>query len=86
MDFSRASIEEMVEEINNYERSVKMLDAVIGSSFDGLWICDGMARVIRIDKACEKNIGMKADGRRLGTGLLGENSEVIRNNSFGNTS
>jgi len=30
MDFSRASIEEMVEEINNYERSVKMLDAVIG--------------------------------------------------------
>ena len=30
MDFSRASIEEMVEEINNYKRSVKMLDAVIG--------------------------------------------------------
>lgn len=37
------------------------LDAIIDSSFDGIWICDGEARVIRINKASEKMNQVKAE-------------------------
>lgn len=37
------------------------LDAIIDSSFDGLWICDREGKVIRINKASEKILGVPAE-------------------------
>lgn len=37
------------------------LDAVLDSSFDGLWICDEMGKVIRINRASEKINSIKAE-------------------------
>lgn len=39
----------------------KWLDAILDSSFDGLWICDREGKVIRINKASEKIIGLPAE-------------------------
>lgn len=33
---------------------VQQLDAIIDSSFDGLWVCDGEGKVVRVNKASEK--------------------------------
>jgi PAS domain S-box-containing protein len=44
------------------------LDAIIDSSFDGLWICDGQGRVIRLNKASERMNSIKAEqvlGRKM---------------------
>jgi len=40
---------------------MKQLDAIIDSSYDGLWICDHEGKVVRINKASEKINGIKAD-------------------------
>ena len=40
---------------------MKQLDAIIDSSYDGLWICDSKGKVIRINKASEKINGIKKD-------------------------
>ena len=37
------------------------LDAIIDSSFDGLWICNGEGRVIRVNRASEKMNNIKAE-------------------------
>ncbi len=39
----------------------RQLDAIIDSSYDGLWICDGEGRVMRINKASEEINGVTAD-------------------------
>ena len=39
----------------------KYLDAIIDSSFDGLWICDGEGKVIRVNKASEEINSIKAE-------------------------
>lgn len=47
----------------------KQLDAIIDSSFDGLWICDGDGKVVRINRASEKINGIKAEqvlNRKIG--------------------
>jgi len=46
-----------------------LCDAIISSSYDGLWICDHEGRVIRINRASEKLNGIKAEqvlGRKMG--------------------
>jgi PAS domain S-box-containing protein len=47
---------------------VDRLDAIIESSFDGLWICDGQGRVARLNKASERINSIKAEqvlGRKM---------------------
>lgn len=40
--------------LDSHGQKIKMLDSIIESSFDGLWISDGEGRVLRINKASEK--------------------------------
>lgn len=42
------------------ELLVKHLDAIIDSSFDGLWICDGEGKVVRVNRASEVINGIQA--------------------------
>jgi len=47
---------------------VNVLEAIIDSSYDGLWICDREGKVVRINRASEKINGIKADqvlGKRM---------------------
>lgn len=39
---------------------VKLLDAIMDFSFDGLWISDGRGKILKINKASEKINGVKA--------------------------
>ena len=39
---------------------IKQLETIIEFSFDGLWICDGDGKVVRINRASEKINGVKA--------------------------
>jgi PAS domain S-box-containing protein len=39
----------------------KQLNAIIDSSYDGLWICDGEGMVVRINRASEEINGIKAE-------------------------
>jgi len=50
---------------------VNVLEAIIDSSYDGLWICDREGKVIRINRASEKINGIKADQ------VLGKRMEVL---------
>jgi len=50
------------------ELLMQKLDAIIDSSFDGLWICDADGRVIRINRASEEINGIEAKqvlGRKM---------------------
>lgn len=40
--------------LDSYRQKIRMLDSIIESSFDGLWISDGEGTVLRINKASEK--------------------------------
>ncbi len=42
------------------DRLMQNLNAIIDSSFDGLWICDGEGRVVRINRASEEINGIVA--------------------------
>ncbi|MCF8083637.1 MAG: sigma 54-interacting transcriptional regulator [Deltaproteobacteria bacterium] len=47
---------------------IEYLEAIIDSSFDGLWLCDGDGKVIRINKASEEINGILAEsvvGRKI---------------------
>jgi len=46
--------------IQENRKLLKELDAIIDSSYDGLWICDKEGRVIRINRASEKINDIKA--------------------------
>jgi len=48
-------------EFKAQKEMMKQLDAIIDSSYDGLWICDHEGKVVRINKASEKINGIKAD-------------------------
>lgn len=48
---------------------VSVLEAIIDSSYDGLWICDHEGKVVRVNKASEKINSIKADqvlGKKMG--------------------
>jgi PAS domain S-box-containing protein len=47
--------------IPSYEMMKNWLDAIIDSSYDGLWICDHEGTVLRINKASERISGIKAE-------------------------
>lgn len=43
------------------EKAFAFLQAIINSSYDGIWVCDGQGRVLAINRATEKHIGITAD-------------------------
>jgi PAS domain S-box-containing protein len=43
------------------QKITEHLDAIIDSSYDGLWICNGEGRVVRVNKASEEINGIKAE-------------------------
>jgi PAS domain S-box-containing protein len=61
--------EEMVADDKHVDGKIPVLDrmladqlnAIIDSSFDGLWICDGEGRVVRINKASEEINDIRAE-------------------------
>ena len=54
-----------------------VLDAIIESSYDGLWICDGEGKVLKINRASEKINGVNAED------VVGRNvKELVREGYF----
>ncbi len=53
-------LEEATRKIRSFEDLTRELDAIIDSSSDGLWVCDGEANVIRINPASERINGVTA--------------------------
>lgn len=53
--------ENIVHQLESYKKVNKQLNAIIDSSFDGLWICDFEGRVVQVNKASEKISDIKAD-------------------------
>ncbi len=55
-------------EFKAQEEIKKQLDAIIDSSYDGLWVCDRYGKVVRINRASEKINGVNAKqvvGRKM---------------------
>ncbi|WXR60271.1 sigma 54-interacting transcriptional regulator [Peptostreptococcaceae bacterium AGR-M142] len=52
---------ELLEELIELRRISKKLDAVIESSYDGIYITDGNAKTLRINKSYERITGIKKD-------------------------
>jgi len=78
----------LVRELEAQRGLAKKLDAIIESSFDGLWICDGEGKVIRINRASEIINDVKAEqviGKKMETliqeGLIDRSVtiEVLKN-------
>ncbi len=52
---------DVIQDLLNHQVMVKKLDAIIDSSFDGLWISDREGGVVKINKASEKINDIKAE-------------------------
>ena len=62
--------EDIAFELGSYRKVNKQLNAIINSSFDGLWICDNKGKVVQINKASETINCIKAEqivGKRMET-------------------
>lgn len=62
--------ENIVHQLESYKKVNKQLNAIINSSFDGLWICDHEGRVVQINKASERIGDIKAEqvvGKKMET-------------------
>ena len=62
--------ENIAHQLESYKKFNTQLNAIINSSFDGLWICDNEGKVVRINKASETINGITADqlvGKRMET-------------------
>ena len=62
--------ENIAHQLESYKKLNKQLNAIINSSFDGLWICDHEGKVIRVNKASERINDIKAEqvvGKRMET-------------------
>jgi len=62
--------ENIAHQLESYKKFNTQLNAIINSSFDGLWISDHEGKVVRINKASETINGIKADqivGKRMET-------------------
>jgi PAS domain S-box-containing protein len=53
--------ENMVTELETYKKINKELAAIIESSYDGLYITDGQAKTLRVNKAYERISGLRAE-------------------------
>jgi PAS domain S-box-containing protein/TyrR family helix-turn-helix protein len=54
-------IEMSAHKLESYQNLNRQLNAIIQSSSDGIWVCDGEARVTTVNKASEKLNGIKAE-------------------------
>jgi PAS domain S-box-containing protein len=56
-----SEIEGISKELDLFKNTKNWLDAIIDSSYDGLWICDHEGNVVRMNKASEKINNLKAE-------------------------
>lgn len=87
---NRTELEEITRRMLSFQELSQELDAIIDTSFDGLWICDADADVIRINPASERINNIEARnviGRNMrelvGEGFIDQSVtlEVIRTRS-----
>ncbi len=55
-----SDLEKVVQELESTRQLNRQLDAIIESSFDGLYICDGQGVTMRINKSFERILGVTA--------------------------
>jgi len=72
--------ERIITELETYKRINKELDAIIESSYDGLYITDGHANTLRVNKAYERISGLKRED------LIGQNMKDLVKKGFINQS
>ncbi len=66
-----------MESLKPLKHHADVLDAIIESSYDGLWICDGKGKVLKINRASEKINEVKAKD------VIGRNvSDLVREGLF----
>jgi PAS domain S-box-containing protein len=68
--------EKIVTQLETYKRITKELDAIINSSYDGLYITDGEAKTLRVNHAYERISGLKAKN------LIGRNMKELVEEGF----
>lgn len=68
--------EKIITELETYKRITKELDAIINSSYDGLYVTDGKANTLRVNKAYERISGLKAGN------LVGRNMRELVEKGF----
>ncbi len=54
-----AEYKNIITELEIYKQLNEELNVIINSSYDGLWICDHQAKVVRVNHASEKMSGVK---------------------------
>jgi len=72
--------EKIVTQLETYKRINKELDAIIESSYDGLYITDGNANTLRVNKAYERISGLESKD------LVGRNMRELVEKGFINQS
>jgi len=72
--------EKIITELEGYKRINKELDAIINSSYDGLYVTDGKANTLRVNKAYERISGLKAKD------VVGHNMHELVEKGFFNQS
>jgi len=55
-----SELEKITSELSTYRRMVQEMDAIIESSYDGLYITDGQANTLRVNSSWEKITGLRA--------------------------
>lgn len=73
-------LEEITQQMLSYQELSRELDMIIESSYDGLWICDGNATVLRINSASERLNEIRA------AHVLGRNMRELVEEGFINRS
>lgn len=56
-----SEVEKLTKELEVVKRLKAELEAIIDTSYDGLWITDGQGKVLRINRAYERIAGLSAD-------------------------
>jgi len=69
-------LEETAKQISFFQEDIWKLDAIINSSSEGLWICDGEANVLRMNPASERIHGIRADE------VIGRNMQELVDEGF----
>lgn len=71
-----SGLEEMAMQTSFFQEIIGELEAVINSSSEGLWICDGEANVLRMNPASERIHGVKAED------VIGRNMQELVDEGF----
>ncbi|QZY56281.1 sigma-54-dependent Fis family transcriptional regulator [Crassaminicella profunda] len=64
-----SDLQSTIDELNTVQQLSKKLDAVIESSYDGIYITDGQANTMKINKAYERITGVKRE-EMLGSNMI----------------